>query len=135
MLPPRDSRPKQVLRLLLATLMVSAGVLHFTRPDGFIRIVPSLLPAPRLLVLISGAFEIIGGLGLLHRDTRHAASLELIALLVAVFPANINMAANDIQPVGDHVPTFLLWLRLPLQAVLVLWAWWVGRREAHSGAA
>jgi uncharacterized membrane protein len=51
----------------------------------------------------------------------------LMALFVAVFPANINMAWNDIQPTDAHVPTALLWLRLPLQIVFVLWAWWVGK--------
>lgn len=122
-------------RLLLAAIMVSAGVLHFVRPSGFVKIVPAVFPAPYLLVLVSGAFEILGGLGLLYRPTRRFASHGLIALFVAVFPANINMAVNDIQPADMHVPESLLWLRLPLQALLIVWAWWVGRGPARSNSA
>lgn len=121
------ARVRTLLRALLEVVMVGAGVAHFARPAGFERIVPAFLPAPHLLVLVSGGFEILGGLGLLLPRTRRVASLGLIALFVAVFPANVNMALENIQPVATHVPTFLLWLRLPLQAVLIAWAWWVGR--------
>ena len=123
---------RSALRLLLAAIMVSAGVLHFVRPSGFVKIVPAVFPAPYLLVFVSGAFEILGGLGLLYRPTRRFASYGLIALFVAVFPANINMAVNDIQPADMHIPESLLWLRLPLQALLIAWAWWVGRSPALS---
>jgi uncharacterized membrane protein len=120
---------KTVLRLLLAGLMVLVGVQHFRDPEPFVRIVPSALPAPRLLVYLSGVFEILGGVGLLVPRTRRAAAWGLIALFVAVFPANVNMAFNDI-PMGDHpVPPVLLWLRLPLQAVFIAWAWWFTRPE------
>lgn len=119
---------RSALRVLLALIMIGAGVVHFVRPDGFVRIVPAFLPAPLALVLISGVFEVLGGVGLLVPFSRRWASLGLIALFVAVFPANINMAVNDIQPSGEHVPTLLLWLRLPLQALLIAWAWWVGRK-------
>jgi len=121
------TRLKLVLRVLLAAVMIAAGVFHFAKPAGFVEIVPAFLPAPEFLVLLSGVFEILGGAGLLYARTRRLASFGLIALFVAVFPANINMAWNDIQPDGAHVPTALLWLRLPLQAVFVLWAWWVGK--------
>jgi len=114
--------------------MIGAGVLHLLEPAGFVKIVPSFLPAPETLVLASGVCEISAGMGLLLRRTRRLASLGLIALLVAVFPANINMAVNGIQPDGMHVPVFLFWLRLPLQALLVAWAWWVGR-PGESGPA
>ena len=122
-----EPRTKAPLRWLLAVIMVGAGVAHFASPEGFERIVPKFLPAPHLLVLMSGGFEILGGVGLLLARTRRLASLGLIALFVAVFPANINMALNDIQPVATHVPALVLWLRLPLQALLIAWAWWVGR--------
>ena len=120
-----DTPAKLAFRILLALIMVSAGVLHFVRPGGFVKIVPAFLPAPYVLVLVSGAFEILGGVGLLVPFARQIAALGLIALFVAVFPANNNMAMNDIQPKGAHLPTFVLWLRLPVQVVLVAWAWWL----------
>jgi len=117
---------RAIVRLVLAVAMIAVGVLHFVHPDGFVKIVPSFLPAPRALVLVSGFFEILGGLGLLHPRTRRSAAIGLIALYFAVFPANINMAMNDIQPAGGHIPEVLLWLRLPLQIGLVALAWWTG---------
>ena len=120
-----DTALKLAFRILLAAIMVSAGVLHFVRPAGFVKIVPAFLPAPYVLVIVSGVFEILGGVGLLVPFARELAALGLIALFVAVFPANVNMAVHDIQPKGAHLPTFLLWLRLPLQVLLVAWAWWL----------
>jgi uncharacterized membrane protein len=129
------NKAKTVLRFLLAALMVFVGVQHFRDPEPFVRIVPSMLPAPRTLVFVSGVFEILGGLGLLVPQTRRAAAWGLIALYVAVFPANINMAINNI-PMGDQVvPPVFLWLRLPLQAVFIAWAWWFTRPDHVPGTA
>ena len=114
------------LRLLLAAAMTGIGLLHFVDPAGVVKIVPSFLPARLGLVYVSGFFEIAGGLGLLHPRTRRAAALGLIALYIAVFPANINMAVNDIQPAAHPIPVALLWLRLPFQVLFIAWAWWVG---------
>ena len=69
--------------------MIAVGVLHFVRPKAFVRIVPKFLPTPLALVYISGFFEILGGVGLLIPETRTWAAWGLIALYVAVFPANI----------------------------------------------
>jgi uncharacterized membrane protein len=89
---------------------------------------PNALPAHAALVYVSGAAEILGGLGLVPRATRRLAGWGLIALFVAVFPANINMAVHHL-PLGGHpVPTWALWARLPLQIVLVAWAYWCGVR-------
>ena len=107
--------------------MVVVGVLHFVQPSGFVKIVPAWLPAPLLLVQASGFFEIVGGVGLLIARVHRAAAWGLIALYVAVFPANINMAVNDLQPASGHIPVALLWLRLPFQAVLIGLAWWLSR--------
>ncbi len=111
------------LLVLLAGLMIFAGTMHFVSPRVFIRIVPRWLPVPAALVAISGACEILGGLGLLVPATRRWAAWGLVVLFIAVFPANVNMAVNRL-PFGRYpVPTWALWARLPLQAVLVAWAW------------
>jgi uncharacterized membrane protein len=107
----------------LAGLMIFAGVMHFVSPRVFIRIVPRWLPAPAALVAISGACEILGGLGLLVPSTRRWAAWGLVVLFVAVFPANVNMAAHRLPFGKVPVPDWALWARLPLQAVLVAWAW------------
>jgi len=118
---------RAALRGLLAAGMVWVGIKHFTAPEFFVRIVPAALPAPLLLVHVSGVFEILGGVGLLVPRTRRFASWGLIALFVAIFPANINMAMNDIQPdPSTHIPMWAQWARLPLQALLIAWAYYAG---------
>jgi uncharacterized membrane protein len=112
-----------VSRLLLAGLFVAAGVNHFVSPATYVAIVPPQLPAPRALVAISGVAEILGGIGILWRPTRRAAAAGLIALLLAVFPANIYAAAAGMEIGGRAVPTWLLWARLPLQPLLIAWVY------------
>jgi uncharacterized membrane protein len=107
--------------------MIGAGVAHFMIPEALIRIVPARLPDPRLLVQISGVAEVAGGVGLALPFFRRAAAWGLIALYVAVFPANLNQAMNHI-PAGG-VPNIVLWLRLPLQIVLIAWAAWYTQPE------
>jgi uncharacterized membrane protein len=123
----RDSRRKLVVRVLAALAMVAIGVLHFLQPDGFVKIVPAFFPMPRVLVFVSGFFEILGGIGLLIPRFRRAAAIGLIALYIAVFPANVNMAVNDIQPAGYVIPNLALWIRLPFQLVFIALAWWLRR--------
>ncbi|MBA3946237.1 MAG: hypothetical protein H0X37_16940 [Herpetosiphonaceae bacterium] len=108
--------------------MVGIGVLHLVAPEPFVTIVPHFLPEPLMLVYASGVCEIVGGIGLLLPPVRKVAGWGLIALYVAVFPANINMALNNTPIGGRHYP-ILLWLRLPLQGVLMAWAWWCSREE------
>jgi len=104
--------------------MVIVGVSHFANPGPFVRIVPSALPAPLVLVYLSGAAEVGLGLLLLWGRTQRLAAYGLIALFVAVFPANINMAINGIQlDPASPMPAWAAWARLPLQAVLIAWAW------------
>jgi uncharacterized membrane protein len=121
------TRLKPALRALLALSMIGIGALHFLSPDGFVRIVPKALPAPLVLVYVSGVFEILGGAGLLLERTRRAAGIGLVLLYVAVFPANINMAVNEIQIPGVTIPAAALWLRLPFQILFIAWAWWCSR--------
>lgn len=118
----------------VAAFFVSTGVLHFTSPDPFIAIVPEILPAPRALVYLSGAAELAGGLGMLSARTARPAGWWLIATLLAIFPANVGMAlAAESFP---QFPTWGLWARLPLQALLIALVWraagrpWPARRRA-----
>ncbi len=90
----------------------------------FARIVPPYLPAPRLLVYVSGIAEIAGGVCLLVPPLRRLAAWGLVLLLLAVFPANFYMATHHIQVTNSPLPQWLLWARLPLQAVLIGWILW-----------
>jgi uncharacterized membrane protein len=106
-----------------ALAFIGAGVMHFVRPKPFVEIVPPALPEPEALVAISGAAEIAGGLGLLFERTRRAAGWGLIALLAAVFPANVYMATAA-ERFAALVPAWALWARLPLQPAMMLGVWW-----------
>ena len=117
---------RRVSRVLLAALFIAAGANHFISPDPYLRIIPPGFPAPKALVFISGIAEVTGGLGLLLRVSRKAAAIGLIALLVAVFPANVYAAFHGMQ-IGPHaIPSWLLWLRLPLQPLLIAWVYFAG---------
>ncbi|MEI8259658.1 MAG: DoxX family membrane protein [Deltaproteobacteria bacterium] len=124
---------KTALRMILAVAMMAIGVLHLVDPGPFVGIVPAALPAPVVLVYVSGIFEIAGGLGLLLARTRRAAAWGLVALYVAVFPANINMAVNHLRLGSTPVSPALAWGRLPLQIVFIAWAWWFTRPDAPRG--
>ena len=119
---------RTVALLLLAAFFVLAGAMHFARSESFVAIVPHWLPAPRALVYVSGVAEILGGLGVLWPSLRSLAGWWLVALLIAVYPANIYMALHydeflDVAPsIWFHV------IRLPLQFVLIGLAWWFTRQ-------
>lgn len=120
---------KTILRYLLAAMMVLVGVSHFMNPAPFVRIVPPLLPFPLALVYISGFFEVAGGIGLLIPPLRKYAAWGLIALYIAVFPANIYMAIHQI-PFGDAPqPVWVLWARLPFQFLFIAWAYWLTKPD------
>jgi uncharacterized membrane protein len=108
------------LLYLMAALYVAAGVNHFLRPRLYERIIPPYLPAPEALNLAAGAAEVVLGVALLFPTTRPGAAWGIIALLVAVFPANLYMY----QQGTFGLPSWVLLLRLPLQGVLIAWAWW-----------
>ena len=133
--PVRTVGLRAIARVALALLMVLAGVLHFVATDVYVGIMPAYLPLHRELVYVSGVLEILGGIGLLIANLRAVAGLGLIVLYVAVLPANINMAVHDIQPEGFQISPALLWARLPLQLVLIAWAWWVSRPDPAETAA
>lgn len=111
-------------------MFFTAGVLHFVMPAFFDRIVPPWIPDARLATYLSGAAEILGAIGLMIPATRTAAAWGLIALLIAVFPANIHMLmqARDANASAWYVAG--LWARLPLQGLLMWWVWRAGVRGA-----
>ena len=120
---------RNTLRWLAAIFFIVAGIGHFVKPELYLKIMPAYLPAPALLVLLSGVAEISGGIGLLFRPLRRAAGWGLIALLVAVFPANIYMLQHP--GLFDFAP-WILWARLPLQIVFIAWVWFVGIERPHQ---
>lgn len=130
LLPAGEPPLKSALRLFFAVAMTAMGVAHFVVVDDFARVVPDYLPYPVLLVQLSGVFEIAGGLGLLIAPVRRLAAWGLVALYVAVWPANVYMATHHIPLGGHEVPTAVLWARLPLQLLFIAAAVWLARDPA-----
>lgn len=124
------SRIKTLSLWAMAAFYAAAGTNHFLNPDFYLPIMPPYLPWHAELVFVSGVAELGVALGLLIPRTRVAAAWATIALLIAVFPANLHMALADV-PVGDPPQSagVLRWLRLPLQLVLIAWAWWHTRPD------
>jgi len=119
-----------ISRLLLGLFFVIAGVFHFVFLPSYMKIMPPWLGWHRVLVIVSGACEIAGGLGVLWPHTRRWAGNGLMALCIAVLPANIQMLL-DAQAAGASVAWLtLLWIRLPLQCLLIAWIWQATRRRA-----
>lgn len=120
---------KVVMKYLLAMFFIAAGMNHFVHPAFYLKIIPPYLPWHAALNYLSGAFEILlGGLVLFPRYTQ-LAGWGLVALLVAVFPANLYMAQNP-QLFPDLSPKALL-IRLPFQLVFILWAWWATKPDGR----
>jgi len=118
--------------LLAAALFTSAGAAHFAKPDFFESIVPDWFPDARLANRVSGAAEIVLGLGMLSPRTRRAAALGLVALTVIVFPANVDMAVNrvEVKSVDGKLMRSVgtatgpqNWVRLPMQLPVIWWLW------------
>jgi uncharacterized membrane protein len=117
-------------RAALGAFFIGAGLLHFLKPRPYEAIVPRALPAHRELVLVSGVAEIAGGAGVLSDRTARPAGWWLIATMLGVFPANVNMAFEAER--FRRIPEPLLWARLPVQGLIVYWIWRVAVRR--SGA-
>ncbi|WP_436933541.1 DoxX family protein [Halovenus marina] len=125
-------RLKRPLVYVMGVLYIGAGVTHFVIPEAFAQIVPPVLPYPLALVYLSGIAEIVLGIGVLFSRTRRLAAWGLVGLLLAIFPANVYMATSDVVVTGVFGSTVdpsatVRWGRLPLQAVLVVLAWWYTR--------
>jgi len=121
-----------LMRIIAAVFFVGAGINHFVKPEFYRQIIPPIFPAPSLLVSMSGVCEIAGGVGLLIRPLRRAAGWGLIALLIAVFPANVYMATSPQLTPGRGFPHWMLWARLPLQGVIIAWVWFVAIAASQS---
>lgn len=113
---------KMLHRIIQGVIYIFAGANHFVMPEFYKKIIPPYLPKPEYINWISGAAEILLGALLIVPQTAKRAAWGLVALLVAVFPANWYMFRSN--GAGIDVPRWALIARLPLQLVLILFAWW-----------
>ena len=129
----RWNQLRNPMRIFLGLSYIAAGLAHFTHTDFYLPMMPPYLPWHLELIYLSGAFEILGGIGLIPTRTRRLAGWGLIALLIAVFPANIHIVLYDIQITAEPVHPIIMWLRLPMQIVFIALVWWaagLGRRSS-----
>jgi uncharacterized membrane protein len=127
------SRTKTILLWLMAAAYVLAGFNHLLNPQFYLPIIPPGLPNPEWLNLMSGLAEIVLGVFVLEPRVRFLAAWGIIALLVAVFPANVYMALENIGPEGPGSGAGAAnWIRLPFQALFIVWAWWYTRPDAEA---
>ena len=127
------SQTRRFFCFLAALFYIFAGFLHFVHPAPYLKIVPPYLPWHRALVYVSGAAEVSGGIGLLIPRLRRAAAWGLVALLIAVFPANVYMATDHIQITLRPMPEWVDWARLPLQGLLIWWVLWCSAKVGRVG--
>jgi uncharacterized membrane protein len=123
----RGTRWQRVALWFVFAWFLFGGIAHFALTDLEARIVPPQISDPRDVVLIAGVLELAGAFGLLIPWTRRAAGWGLFLLTIAVTPANVYMLLIHDQ---FDIPVWLLWLRLPLQAVLLWLIWWGSRWKA-----
>ncbi len=114
---------RPVASWMLALFFVAAGSNHFLNPIPGLSMMPAYLPCPHVLNIVSGAAEIAGGAGIVFPATRLVAGWGLLVLLVAVFPANLNVAMHGWK--GENIAPWLLWARLPLQPLMMALVYWV----------
>lgn len=124
------ARLKKPLLYLLSLQLCVTGFLHLVSPEFFVAIIPPELPAPEWLNLISGLIEIVLGVYLLEPRTRVLAAWGVIALLIAVYPANVYMLVENVGPDGPGTgDPFTAWVRMPFQFLFAAWAWWYTRPD------
>ena len=118
------SKTKLAFLVLASIFYIGAGILHFKNTGFYLKIMPPYIPYPLAMIYISGVAEIAGGVGLLIPLVRRAAAWGVVALLIAVFPANLYMATAHVQVGNVPTPPVVAWGRLPLQLVFIGWALW-----------
>ena len=117
---------KTIARLTMGILFILASTLHFTASEAELKIIPAFLPLRREALYITGILEFLGGVGLFvpNRKVQRASAWGLVALLVAIFPANVYQAVANVHLGGFMNSRLYLWGRLPFQAVFISWALW-----------
>jgi uncharacterized membrane protein len=118
---------------VMAAFYVAAGLNHFRDPEFYLPMMPPILPWHPELVWGSGVAEVALGLAVLVPALRRAAAWGLIALLIAVFPANLYVALENV-PIGGRAEGLGIWnwVRLPFQALFIAWAWVYTREDARG---
>ena len=129
------SWPQRIFLLLAAVFYVSSGILHFVKTGVYLKIMPPYIPWHLAMVRLSGVCEILGGFGLLLPTTRRVAAWGLVALLIAVFPANVYMVTNPVETGVTALPVAVRWGRLPLQLLLVIWVLWCSEGPSRKKSA
>ncbi len=123
---------KKISSFILGLFFIASGINHFVSSELYVSIMPQYLPWHLSLVYVSGVAEIAGGVGAMIPRTRRIAGWGLIALLIAVFPANIQMLLDGLGTSHSHISLWLLWARLPLQIVLIGWVYWTCFRRPEE---
>jgi uncharacterized membrane protein len=116
--------------VLASLFYIGAGILHFTKTEFYLKIMPPYIPWHPAMVYISGACEFVGGIGLLIPSLRRASAWGLVALLIAVFPANFYMATDPLGAGTQSISPVIAWGRLPLQLLFIWWVLWATRQKA-----
>jgi|TARA_B110000263_G_scaffold34213_1_gene25902 uncharacterized membrane protein len=98
---------------------ILVGIEHFRSPQKFVDIVPNYLPFALFLVYLTGVIEIVGGLGIIYPDTREITGRLMVLFLLAVYPANFYMWANDVPFNGTRLTTNGHLVRLSVQMLLI----------------
>lgn len=118
-------------RIAASVMFILTGITHFTNTSAFLEITPDFIPATREMIYLSGILEILGAIGLQIPKFRKFSAWGLILLLIAVFPANINAAVNDIRTeVAFGIGSWYLWVRLLFQPVFIWWVWWSSLKKS-----
>lgn len=130
-MPQHYSTLKNISLIIMAALYVIAGINHLIHPIFYKNIMPSYIPWHIQLVYISGFIEIFLGILLIPKKTRRLAAWGIILLLISIFPANINMMINYWKT--NHTDLWITILRLPLQFVLIFWAYTFTKKNTYTG--
>lgn len=124
---------QRIALYLMAAIYILAGINHFRAPEFYLRMMPPYIPNHELMILLSGVAEVLLGVLLLFGRTRKLASLGIIAMLIVFFTVHIYML-QERHTVFADIPEAILWIRIPLQFVLIYWAYWVGKPRVDLAA-
>ena len=115
---------KTIFRILLGLFFIIGGAAHFASPDPYIKMMPPYIPFHLAMVYLSGVVEIAGGVLVLIPATQRIGGWVLMLTLLAIFPANVHMAINGVQPFPFEISQAGAWGRLPVQGLFWAWVWW-----------